>query len=265
MVCATCGAENPNNAAFCGACGNRLVARPNPPQNNTPPASSSPAAPMNGGQVAGGNRPEQQSFTPSNMAPADQPSDNAAAMWGASPVFEAQSPQGGYQAPGAASPAPAPSPYAFSQPPVTPSAGTPSGHLGCLCPGPARLVAESASGLSPTDAPARTAIGLYPWRCACFGRSIQFRCSCLWDACSALHLASAVLAAVSTRRSTLWRSERSRRSRCLRACALRRIVFRAYQRHLSRNGSGRSLTARHRLWHVSRTADCAAPHCSARS
>lgn len=84
---------------------------------------------MGSGQAPAGSRPDLQAFASSNMPPADpahRPPDNAAAMGGAAPMFEAQSPQGSYQTPGAVPPASS-TPYTPAQPQVTPSVGMLSG------------------------------------------------------------------------------------------------------------------------------------------
>jgi len=176
MICANCGANNPEESAFCGGCGSRLVPASGPAGTSLPsnqdPAIASSAAIANGDDsptlrstpesAAGGVQPPEAGGVAQFGAPAPQ-------MAGGSPPAQGW-PSGAYPAQG-----PAPSAPGWSSGPTYPAPSAPGWSSGAYPPTvgsgtefPAGVYptpgAVFNSGAYPpaTPAPGMQASGVYP-------------------------------------------------------------------------------------------------------
>lgn len=142
MICANCGANNPQESAFCGGCGSRLAPAPGPGMVEAAlPSSPPPAAAMSGSDDTPTLRVAPESVEGVFQQPA--PGDSAPQM-----IVNQQSAQGW-------------SPVApLAQTPATPPQGWPSGAAYPAQPAPAQPWPGSyaPAGASGTEFPA----GVYP-------------------------------------------------------------------------------------------------------
>src|SRR5579883_2038757 len=161
MICANCGANNPEESAFCGGCGSRLVPASGPAGTSLPsnqdPAIASSAAIANGDDsptlrstpesAAGGVQPPEAGGVAQFGAPAPQ-------MAGGSPPAQGW-PSGAYPAQG-----PAPSAPGWSSGPTYPAPPAPGWSSGAYPP-TVGTGTEFPAGVYPTPGAAFSS-GAYP-------------------------------------------------------------------------------------------------------